>query len=242
MTSAQMNDMSLNPDPADASEVAPGESVASVMILTGAASRRSDRAYETGKRLFDFTASILLLFALSPFLLATAFLIVATSPGPMIFRQERCGREGRRFTCYKFRTMVNEAEGLKQSLLQSNEMTGPVFKMHNDPRVTPLGRILRKLSIDELPQLWNVARGDMSLVGPRPPLPDEVASYTPREYTRLSVPPGITCLWQISGRSNLSFERWIDLDLEYINRRGFWFDMWVLVRTIPAVFTGRGAL
>lgn len=242
MTSAQINDLSMIPDPPEAAEVASRESVASVMTVAGAASRRSDRAYEAAKRLFDFTASVLLLFVLLPFLLATAFLILATSPGPMIFRQERCGREGRRFTCYKFRTMIHEAEGLKLSLLQNNEMTGPVFKMRNDPRVTPLGRLLRKMSIDELPQLWNVVRGEMSLVGPRPPLPEEVANYTPRERLRLSVPQGLTCLWQVSGRSNLSFDRWVDLDLEYIDKRGFWFDMWVLLRTIPAVVTGRGAL
>lgn len=242
MTSAQMDDLSTISEPAVASEVSPAEPVAPVLIVTRAASLSSERAYEVAKRVFDVTAAILLLFVLLPFLLATVFLVIVTSPGPVIFRQERCGRGGRRFTCYKFRTMVDKAERLKPSLLPSNEMTGPVFKMHNDPRVTPLGRLLRKTSIDELPQLWNVVRGEMSLVGPRPPLPEEVATYTDRERRRLSVLPGITCLWQVSGRSNLSFERWIDLDLEYVERRSFWFDIWVLLRTIPAVLTGRGAL
>lgn len=242
MTSAQMDDLSMISESAVASDVSPAEPVAPVLIFTRAANPTSGRAYEIAKRLFDFTAAILSLFVLLPFLLATASLVIVTSPGPVIFRQERCGRKGQRFTCYKFRTMVDEAEGLKQGLLHSNEMTGPVFKMRNDPRVTRLGRLLRKTSIDELPQLWNVVRGEMSLVGPRPPLPEEVATYTPRERLRLSVLPGITCLWQVSGRSNLSFERWIDLDLEYVERRSFWFDIWVLLRTVPAVVTGRGAL
>lgn len=200
------------------------------------------RGYEIAKRTFDVTVGTLLLVGLAPLMLVTAFLVGTTSSGPAIFRQQRCGRAGGKFTCYKFRTMIKGASLLKPSLLSDNETTGPVFKMRNDPRITPLGRVLRKTSIDELPQLLNVVRGDMSFVGPRPALPEEVAAYTPRDRVRLSVAPGITCLWQVSGRSNIGFEQWVNLDLEYVSKRSFWFDIWLLARTIPAVVTGRGAV
>ncbi|MGE0229514.1 MAG: sugar transferase [Dehalococcoidia bacterium] len=197
--------------------------------------------YEVTKRTFDILIAAGLLVFLSPLLLATFLVVKATSSGPALFRQARCGRGGASFTCWKFRTMVYNAEAARDALLPSNECSGPVFKIRRDPRVTTIGRVLRKTSIDELPQLWNVLRGDMSLVGPRPPLPGEVTAYSARERERLSVRPGLTGLWQVSGRSNLSFERWIELDLEYVQRRSFLLDLRVLVLTIPAVITGRGA-
>jgi exopolysaccharide biosynthesis polyprenyl glycosylphosphotransferase len=197
--------------------------------------------YEAAKRFFDILIAATLLVLLSPLLVVTLAVVKATSPGPAIFRQARCGRGGALFTCYKFRTMVTNAEAAREALLPSNECSGPVFKIRRDPRVTGVGRILRKTSIDELPQLWNVLRGDMSLVGPRPPLPEEVTAYTPRECQRLSVRPGLTGLWQVSGRSNLSFERWVELDLEYVERRSFLLDLRVLILTVPAVISGRGA-
>ena len=203
---------------------------------------RSRAGYAIAKRAFDFVAGTALLLILLPVLLLAAILVKVTSRGPIFFTQRRCGSRGRTFTCYKFRTMVNGADGLKKNLLSRNEVTGPVFKIRNDPRITPLGRLLRKTSIDELPQLLNVIRGEMSLVGPRPPLPEEVATYSHRERLRLSVPTGLTCLWQVSGRSNLDFEQWIELDLQYLEKRGFWYDIWLLARTIPAVLTGRGAI
>ncbi|MGD9891731.1 MAG: sugar transferase [Dehalococcoidia bacterium] len=197
--------------------------------------------YERAKRSLDLVVAVIALAVLLPLLLLVAVLIRLTSPGPAIFRQIRCGRGGRPFTCYKFRTMEDGAEKRKRELLTLNEMSGPVFKIRNDPRVTPLGRWLRKLSIDELPQLINVVRGDMSLVGPRPPLPEEVAQYTLEQRRRLDVTPGLTCLWQVSGRNKLGFDEWVNLDLQYIERRSFWLDLWLIVLTIPAVITGRGA-
>lgn len=243
MTSAPISDRSFGADALAALEQPMYEDEAGGQrVPTDLGTRDAHRGYVIAKRTFDVTAGVALVLGLLPLLLATALLVRWTSPGPVIYRQQRCGRGGRRFTCYKFRTMFDGADALKQSLLQRNEATGPIFKLRNDPRMTPIGRLLRKASIDELPQLLNVIRGDMSFVGPRPPLPEEVDQYGPRERLRLSVQPGITCLWQVSGRSNLSFDRWMELDLEYLTRRSFWFDLWLLVRTVPAVFTGRGAL
>ena len=225
MTSAQMRDLSVFPEPAITSEVAAEEvdvlPTAPMTPFARVAGSNADRGYEIAKRMFDVAVGVLLLLSLLPLLLVTALLVKATSPGPAFFRQRRCGREGRTFTCYKFRTMVDGADALKGSLLARNEVTGPIFKIRNDPRVTPLGRLLRKTSIDELPQLLNVIRGEMSLVGPRPPLPEEVATYSSCERLRLSVPAGLTCLWQVSGRSNLSFEQWMELDLEYVDEARF---------------------
>jgi exopolysaccharide biosynthesis polyprenyl glycosylphosphotransferase len=197
--------------------------------------------YEIVKRAFDVVVAALALLALLPLLIVVAVLVRTTSPGSAIFRQTRCGRYGRPFTCFKFRTMEDGAEHRKSELMDRNEMTGPVFKINNDPRVTPLGRWLRKMSIDELPQLVNVLRGEMSLVGPRPPLPEEVEQYTPLQRRRLMVKPGLTCLWQVSGRNKIGFDEWVNLDLQYIERRSFWFDLWLLVLTVPAVISGRGA-
>src|SRR5262245_42946157 len=194
------------------------------------------------KRAMDITVSFVALLISAPlFILPAALLIRGTSPGPVVFRQKRVGRNGRLFTLYKLRTMRADAETLKETLLSRNEADGPVFKIRNDPRVTPVGRFLRKLSIDELPQLWNVLRGDMSLVGPRPPLPAEVAKYERWQRRRLSMRPGITCIWQVSGRSGVAFQRWMEMDLEYIDNWSLGLDLKILLKTIPSVFTARGA-
>lgn len=193
------------------------------------------------KRALDFSIAAAGLIALSPVMLLAAAAIRLTSPGPVFYRQVRCGLNGRRFLLTKFRTMIDGAEDKLWEIRHLNEMDGPVFKMKNDPRVTPLGRILRKSSIDELPQLWNVIKGEMSLVGPRAPLPEEVEHYSIRQRRRLSVKPGITCLWQVSGRNDISFQKWMEMDLEYIDNWSVWLDLRIILRTIPAVFTGRGA-
>ena len=193
----------------------------------------------------DFFGALALLTILTvvPILPLAALLVKLTSPGPILFRQRRAGLNGRPFEMLKFRSMGTNAEQLKQELAALNEMSGPVFKITNDPRVTPAGRFLRKWSIDELPQLFNVLRGEMSLVGPRPLPVDEVARFDdPAHRRRLSVKPGLTCLWQVSGRNNVSdFREWVRLDLEYIDNWSFWLDLRILIRTIPAVFTGAGA-
>jgi exopolysaccharide biosynthesis polyprenyl glycosylphosphotransferase len=193
------------------------------------------------KRTLDVGLSVLLMVLALPVLLVIAGLIKLTSGGAVLYRQTRCGLNGRRFTLYKFRTMVEDADERKDDLLHLNEMDGPAFKLRDDPRVTRLGRFLRRFSLDELPQLWNVLRGDMSLVGPRPPIPDEVALYQRWQRRRLSMKPGLTCLWQISGRNQLDFDRWMQLDLEYIDTWSPWLDMKILLKTVPAVLSGRGA-
>lgn len=193
------------------------------------------------KRAIDLVASALGLLFLSPLLVAVAALIKATSRGPVLFSQERVGLHGRRFMCHKFRTMVQNAEELKAHLTYLNEADGPVFKIRQDPRVTPVGRFLRKFSLDELPQLWNVFVGDMSLVGPRPPIPSEVEQYARWQRRRLSMRPGITCLWQISGRSELDFDTWMRLDLQYIDHWSLTLDFVILAKTLPAVLSTRGA-
>jgi len=193
------------------------------------------------KRIIDFVVAAISLILLSPLMIATAVLIKFTSPGPIFYTQTRCGLYGRRFGLTKFRTMIDGAEDRLWEIKHLNEMDGPVFKMRDDPRVTPLGRILRKTSIDELPQLWNVIRGEMSIVGPRAPLVEEVRHYSIKQRRRLSVKPGITCLWQVSGRNEISFQKWMDMDLQYIDNWSFWLDLQIMVKTIPAVLTGRGA-
>lgn len=193
------------------------------------------------KRLLDIVLSFVLLVLGLPVVLLVAIAIKLTSSGSVLFRQTRCGLNGRRFTLYKFRTMVEGAEARQRELLPYNEMDGPVFKITDDPRVTTLGRVLRRFSLDELPQLWNVLKGDMSLVGPRPPIPEEVAKYQRWQRRRLAMKPGLTCLWQISGRNELPFQRWIELDLQYIDSWSPWLDFKILVKTIPAVLSGRGA-
>jgi len=195
------------------------------------------------KQVLDLMVAFVLMAALLPVLAFVALAIRITSPGPVLFRQKRCGLNGRPFTMLKFRSMVSDAEQRKQELAALNEMGGPVFKVTNDPRVTPIGRWLRKYSIDEFPQLFNVLRGEMSLVGPRPLPVDEVSRFDdPAHRRRLSVKPGLTCLWQVSGRNNVSdFQDWVRLDLEYIDNWSFWLDLKILWRTIPVVLTGSGA-
>ncbi len=199
------------------------------------------RGYAIAKRAFDLTFASLLLVLTAPIWLIAAILVKTTSPGPILFRQIRVGRGGAHFTCYKFRSMVDGADEHKRHLLHRNEATGPVFKLREDPRVTRAGKWLRKFSIDELPQLLNVLRGEMSIVGPRPPVPSEVAQYDARHLMRLAVKPGLTCYWQVCGRCEVPFDRWVELDLEYIEKRGVVTDLVILVRTFPAVIIGRGA-
>lgn len=193
------------------------------------------------KRALDLTITL----ALSPFLLIVAvplaLLIKLDSPGPIFFKQKRVGKWGSSFDCYKFRSMYIDAEERKAELMDQNEADGIVFKMKRDPRVTRVGRVIRKLSLDELPQFINVFKGEMSLVGPRPPVPKEVELYEFDYLRRLDVVPGITGLQQVSGRSDLEFTRWIELDLEYIEKQSLWKDIEILLKTIPAVITGKGA-
>lgn len=195
------------------------------------------------KHLLDFFGALVLLLVLSPFFALIAWLIKRGSPGPVLFRQPRSGLNGQPFIIYKFRTMVTNAEQLKHELAAMNEMSGPVFKLTNDPRITPAGRWLRKFSFDELPQLYNVLRGEMSLVGPRPLPVDEVKRFNDLAHRRrLSVKPGLTCLWQISGRNNVTdFRDWVRLDLEYIDNWSLWLDLKILWRTLPVVLAGTGA-
>lgn len=194
------------------------------------------------KRAIDVCVSASVLLILAPFLLAIAVVIRATSTGPAIFRQTRVGLNGRLFSMLKFRSMYADAEARLSQLKEKNEMSGPVFKMKNDPRVTPIGALLRRHSIDELPQLWNVLRGDMSLVGPRPPIPGEVNLYDRKDRRRLSMRPGLTCTWQVSGRNEIAdFDSWVQLDLDYIDNWSLRRDLHLLWRTIPAVIGGHGA-
>ena len=194
--------------------------------------------YSFFKRAFDIFGSIIGLVVLFVPLLIVALIIVIDSPGASpIYVQERIGKNGRRFRFYKFRSMIPRAEQLLDGLLDKNEMNGPAFKMKNDPRITRFGRFIRKTSIDELPQLWNVLLGNMSLVGPRPPLPREVEQYTQYQHQRLAVTPGITCYWQIQPKRNsLSFDQWLSLDLRYIEERNFWTDIKILFKTVGTVF------
>jgi exopolysaccharide biosynthesis polyprenyl glycosylphosphotransferase len=193
------------------------------------------------KRVMDVVSAATMLVALSPVLAIAAIAIKLNSPGPVLFRQKRCGLNGRIFDVLKLRSMYIDAEQRRAELLELNEMDGPVFKIRNDPRVTPVGRWLRRLSIDELPQLWNVVRGEMSLVGPRPPIPGEVDQYDVAHRRRLSMRPGITCLWQVQGRNEIGFKEWVQLDLDYIDRWSLLLDASILLRTLPAVLKGTGA-
>ncbi|MGH1363391.1 MAG: sugar transferase [Calditrichia bacterium] len=193
------------------------------------------------KRLLDVFASILLVIFFLPIFLLTSIAIKLEDGGPILYSQIRVGKWGSLFKMYKFRSMVVNAEKQKESLKQENETNGVIFKMRKDPRITYVGRIIRKLSIDESPQFWNVLKGDMSLVGPRPPLLPEVNEYSTSHRQRLSVRPGITCLWQVSGRSEIDFEGQVRLDLQYIQNRSFLGDLWILLKTIPAVLLGKGA-
>jgi exopolysaccharide biosynthesis polyprenyl glycosylphosphotransferase len=193
------------------------------------------------KRVLDVSVATVAIVLSSPIMVITAIAIKLESPGPVIFKQVRVGKDGEHFYCYKFRSMYVDAEQRLKELQAKNEADGPVFKMKRDPRVTRVGRVIRKLSIDELPQLFNVLKGEMSLVGPRPALPSEVAKYTYEQIGRLHAIPGITGLQQVSGRSDLDFKRWVELDLQYIAEQSIWKDIEILLRTIPAVLLGRGA-
>jgi exopolysaccharide biosynthesis polyprenyl glycosylphosphotransferase len=194
------------------------------------------------RRIFDMIGSIVLILLLSPLLLLIILLIRLESPGPVIYRQVRVGLNGRKFTFFKFRSMVQGADERRNDLAVHNIMSGPVFKMRDDPRVTRVGRFLRKSSLDELPQLVNVLWGDMSFVGPRPPIPEEVEQYQGWQRRRLSMKPGITGLWQVSGRNQIDFDQWMKLDLEYIDHWSLWLDFKILLKTIPTVIFGRGAM
>jgi lipopolysaccharide/colanic/teichoic acid biosynthesis glycosyltransferase len=189
----------------------------------------------------DMLLTAVLLIVLLPIFIMIGLIVRIDSPGAVLFKQRRVGRYGQQFWFYKFRSMVADAEKLRTNLADANEASGPLFKIKEDPRITRSGRLLRKYSIDELPQLINVVKTDMSLVGPRPALPGEVAQYKPEHLRRLNVKPGITGLWQVSGRSNLTFERGIELDIEYVERQSISLYVIILARTMPAVLLGRGA-
>lgn len=198
-------------------------------------------AYLACKRALDVTLAAGALVALFPLLLAVGLAIWVEDRGPMLYYQTRVGRDGRQFRFYKFRSMIRNADALKDLLAAQNESTGPAFKMRNDPRITRIGRWLRRSSVDELPQLINVLRGEMSLVGPRPHLPREVEQYTERQRRRLAVQPGLLCLREVLGRSNVTFEQWVEWDLLYVQNRSLRTDLWILLRTLPAVFKADGA-
>jgi exopolysaccharide biosynthesis polyprenyl glycosylphosphotransferase len=200
-----------------------------------------DRAFSLiVKRLLDVAGSAIALVLLSPVLLLLAILVRATSSGPVLFRQERVGLHGRSFNVLKFRSMCADAEDQLEDLRHQNEINGHAFKLENDPRITPVGRFLRRTSSDELPQFWNVLMGQMSLVGPRPPLPGEVAKYDIWHRRRLSMKPGITGLWQVGARRSPEFDRWVEQDLEYIDGWSLWLDLKIMARTVPAVLSGSG--
>jgi exopolysaccharide biosynthesis polyprenyl glycosylphosphotransferase len=194
------------------------------------------------KRFLDSAISSVTMIILSPVLLATAIAIKIDSSGPILFRQKRVGLNGRLFTLYKFRSMVEDAEKMQESIEGLNEMSGPVFKVRDDPRLTRVGRFIRKFSIDELPQLFNVLKGDMSLVGIRPPVPEEVEEYEAWQRRRLSMRPGITCIWQVSGRNKVDFDQWMKMDLSYIDNWSLTMDFKLLLKTLPAVLFTRGAM
>ena len=197
--------------------------------------------YSFVKRAFDFGASLVGLVCLSPVLLVTAAAIKLESEGPVIFSQDRVGLNGKKFKMYKLRSMVSNAEELKEKLLEQNEMSGPMFKMKDDPRITKVGKFIRKTSIDELPQLINVLKGDMSLVGPRPSLPKEVEQFEPWMYERIQVKPGLTCYWQVSGRNNIDFEDWMKLDIKYVRERSLLGDLKLVFKTFFVLFGDKNA-
>lgn len=192
--------------------------------------------YEISKRVIDVVFSLIGLIVLSPIFIIIALAIKLESKGNIIFKQKRIGFNGREFYMYKFRSMVVNAEELKDKLQKQNEMSGPMFKMKRDPRITRVGRFIRKTSIDELPQLFNVLKGEMSLVGPRPSLPKEVMKFEPWMLKRLEVKPGLTCYWQVSGRSSIGFEEWMKLDCEYVKDRSTWLDLKLIFKTFFVLF------
>ena len=193
--------------------------------------------YSVTKRLIDIVGSLFGIILLSPLFLIVAILIKLEDPkGKVFFAQERNGRYPKTFKMYKFRSMVHNAEDLLKDLMDRNEQTGPVFKINDDPRITKVGKFIRKTSIDELPQLFNVLKGDMSLVGPRPPIPHEVDQYNSYQMQRLAVKPGLTCIWQVSGRNNIGFDEWVEMDIEYIKNRNLWLDIKLIFKTVGVLF------
>lgn len=197
--------------------------------------------YEVIKRLIDVICSFIGVVVLSPLFIIIAIIIKTTSKGPVFFSQKRVGKNGKEFDMYKFRSMVVNAEELKEKLAAKNEMSGPMFKMKDDPRVTKVGKFIRKTSLDELPQLWNVLKGDMSLVGPRPSLPKEVDKFEKWMCKRLEVKPGLTCYWQVSGRNNIDFEDWMKLDIRYVEERSTWVDIKLIFKTARVLFGDKNA-
>lgn len=256
---AQMNELAVGTFKKTARPVSPADPKAARMVeihttraFASASERRRIQAIrlswlvrsmvkERGKRLFDLFLSLCVLPFALPIMLITAVAIKLDSPGPVIFRQERVGKWGKRFTCYKFRSMHTDAEARKKELMALNEADGVVFKMKNDPRITRVGKIIRKLSIDELPQIFNIIKGDMSLVGPRPPVPIEVDQYQYDHFRRLDTIPGLTGLQQVEGRSGISFSRWVELDVQYIEEQSIQKDIEIILKTIPAVIFGKDA-
>ena len=198
-------------------------------------------SYAVVKRIFDIIVSLIALIALFPIFLVIALLVKVTSRGPVLYRSERIGLCGRPFLVLKFRSMYTGADRERHLLQNENEKAGPIFKMKQDPRITPVGRILRKYSLDEIPQFWSVLRGEMSMVGPRPPIRSEVEQYDDYARRRLSVKPGMTCYWQIMGRSDLDFDEWMELDNRYVDEMSFWTDLKILVKTPIVVLRGEGA-
>ena len=193
--------------------------------------------YSITKRLIDIVGSLCGIILLSPLFLIVAILIKLEDPkGKVFFAQERNGKYPKTFKMYKFRSMVHNAEDLLKDLMDRNEQTGPVFKINDDPRITKVGKFIRKTSIDELPQLFNVLKGDMSLVGPRPPIPHEVNQYNSYQMQRLAVKPGLTCIWQVSGRNNIGFDEWVEMDIEYIKTRNLWLDIKLIFKTVGVLF------
>ena len=199
------------------------------------------KVYEICKRTIDIIGAGLGLILLSPIIAVVACVVKVTSKGPVFFSQKRVGKNGELFEMYKFRSMVVNAEELKENLEEQNEMSGPMFKIKDDPRVTKVGKFIRKTSIDELPQLWNVLKGDMSLVGPRPSLPKEVEQFDNWMFKRLSVRPGLTCYWQVSGRNNIDFEDWMKLDIKYVEQRNLWIDIKLIFKTVFVLFGDKNA-
>lgn len=197
--------------------------------------------YEICKRGIDIIGAGSGLLLLSPVIAIVSCAVKFTSKGPIFFSQKRVGKNGQLFDMYKFRSMVVNAEELKEKLANQNEMSGPMFKMKDDPRVTKVGKFIRKTSLDELPQLWNVLKGDMSLVGPRPSLPKEVKQFEKWMYKRLTVKPGLTCYWQVSGRNNIDFQDWMKLDISYVEDRNLWIDIKLIFKTVLVLFGDKNA-
>ena len=197
--------------------------------------------YNFLKRSMDILGALCGILILSPIGIIVAASIKIESKGPIFFGQKRVGKNSKEFIMYKFRSMVTNAEELKEKLQEQNEMSGPMFKMKNDPRITKVGKFIRKTSIDELPQLWNVLKGDMSLVGPRPSLPKEVEEFEPWMKRRLDVKPGLTCYWQVSGRNNIDFEEWMALDVKYVEERNLWVDIKLIFKTVFVLFGDENA-